>query len=269
MSLDTIPPVQWVGDQPPSSPASPMNRPDSNDATMGSSTGSIASLLLEAEAPHPTSSRTAESPFPVTHTAIKRERSEGPVGADGGVAEVPPPHSTWRRTQDTPYSGTMVGGMPVMMGGRRPPSYEEGAAKSSAASSVEAHLRRELAILEQSYRELQHMYGDKCGEVVVLRRRLQEATASAGSEGGGCSKRRAEGGSLPRPVGGNKGDHETESLLSAPSAAAARLCCELCDVYVTSERSLLYHLEGERHRKRVAWSLQQQELSPARGLSPK
>eukprot|EP00658_Telonema_sp_P-2_P054657 TRINITY_DN43486_c0_g1_i2.p1 TRINITY_DN43486_c0_g1~~TRINITY_DN43486_c0_g1_i2.p1 ORF type:complete len:149 (-),score=25.29 TRINITY_DN43486_c0_g1_i2:305-751(-) len=135
---------------------------------------------------------------------------------------------------------------------RRPPRST--LSSSSAASDV---YKRQL--LNQSYRELQHMYGEKCGEVVVLRRRLDEA--QSGCVGSGSSfPRRVESGSLPRAQ--YRRDFDAESLVSyAPSTtasnvAAARLCCELCDVYVTSERSLLYHKEGERHRKRVARYLQ-------------
>jgi hypothetical protein len=228
-------------------------RPESNDATMGSSAGSSIASMLDHTVTHAEQS----PPVLLPGTAAKRERSEG-------GSEMPSPHG-WRRTHEAALPHSSADFMLPNAALRRPPSYSDSRAllQSPTSSPLEAELRKEVALLSQSYRELQHMYGEKCGEVVVLRRRLEEALG-----GGGSSFPRRVEGFLPTKGGapqGGRRDADAESSASmAPSSSAAttaaKLCCELCDVYVTSERSLLYHKEGERHRKRVARLLQDNAL---------
>ena len=91
-------------------------------------------------------------------------------------------------------------------------------------------LQQQLDILRESYDELQRLYGQRCGEVVMLQKTLAVyGTNFVGHAGVGLAA--------------------TSTTRRSPSPSP--WYCPTCGLSVTSEATLRAHFNGERHRKNL------------------
>jgi hypothetical protein len=121
-------------------------------------------------------------------------------------------------------------------------------------------LREQVELLRSSYEELERMYGQKCGEVILLQRTNEALRRPLSSHP-----------VLP-PVAVPRGVSEPQAA-AAPRPAAAPAAkrpvavvrgpwwCDMCNVPLNSESSMRAHVQGERHRKRTAKSSVGQSLA--------
>lgn len=161
-------------------------------------------------------------------------------------------------------------------------------AQQSMSSSWEEvqQLQHELEVLRASFDELQKLYGSKCGEVIVLTKRVEHWQRLASGQHGQPQQEPLISSTSSKQAPQNTSDASSQHLRSqqpiqssSRSTPAAILTpsqqqhqqlnkeasasnphhnnnnnpnakyCSVCDVWVNSDATLRSHQQGERHRK--------------------
>lgn len=138
-----------------------------------------------------------------------------------------------------------------------------------AIAREDERLRREMEVLTQSFRELQRQYGEKCGEVIFLTKKVESLERQLSQQ------QRPPMNPIPRSTqpqaevlhtdyaaltstcGGVPYNKEPQSSTDArrPTDCVTALppwSCGICRLTLNSETTLRMHLQGDRHRKMLS-----------------